>query len=61
MDLKSDMLHASTASFIVLLIAASDFYVNIPTKSMNFYATSFYLFGEKSMQNLHDLYGEFNK
>lgn len=50
LPLDGEVLHATEASFVVLLIESADVHISNPEKFTPFYALSFYLFGPQLLK-----------
>lgn len=61
LHLASELLHAISAKFGILLIKAGDFYINNLTKSTSFYDASICRGGEELLKKLDDLSKEFRE
>lgn len=60
LHLDGEVLHATQASLVVLLIETSCFYINNQTKLTAFQAPSFYLFSSQLPKKLDRLCNEFS-
>lgn len=58
--LDRNLLHASRGRIVFLLIEAAYIYINEPTKSTDFHASSLYRLGKQLLQRLFELFDEVN-